>query len=239
MLMMILVYIFTTLTFFYLQDGMYDFGINGYDSDIVGENNCLSMFQCFVTMLDKGMRNGGGIGDVTVPVHYLDQMEKYLFKLVHDMSFQIVINIICLNIIFGIIVNTFAQLRDEKSSNDNDMLNKCYICNFERLIFDKNAEGGFVRHIEHDHNLWEYIYYIVHLDAKDSSDHNGIESYVVAKLAEDDISWVPRNKALCLENIQDDEEEDQAADEVNKIMQGWLHRIRNCSGVLKEIQNKI
>ena len=87
MLMMILVYIYTTLTFFYLQDGMYDFGINGYDSDIVGENNCLSMFQCFVTMLDKGMRNGGGIGDVTVPVHYLDEMEKYLFKLVHDMTF--------------------------------------------------------------------------------------------------------------------------------------------------------
>ena len=108
------------------------------------------------------------------------------------------------------------------------MLNKCYICNFERLIFDKNAEGGFVRHIEHDHNLWEYIYYIVHLDAKDTSDHNGIESYVVAKLSEDDISWVPRQKALCLENIQDDEEEDQAVDEVNKIMQGWLQRIRVC-----------
>lgn len=43
-LMMILVYIYTSMTFFYIQDGMYDYGINGYDSDIVGENNCLTMF---------------------------------------------------------------------------------------------------------------------------------------------------------------------------------------------------
>lgn len=87
MLMMILVYIYTSLTFFILQDGMYDYEINAYDSDIVGENNCLSMFQCFVTSIDKGMRNGGGIGDITVAVHYNDQTEKYLFKLFHDATF--------------------------------------------------------------------------------------------------------------------------------------------------------
>jgi hypothetical protein len=23
-----------------MQDGMYDYGINSYDSDVVGENNC-------------------------------------------------------------------------------------------------------------------------------------------------------------------------------------------------------
>ena len=43
MLLMIIVYVFTSMTFFYLQDSMYDLGINAYDSDIVGENNCLTM----------------------------------------------------------------------------------------------------------------------------------------------------------------------------------------------------
>ena len=42
--LMIFVYIYTVMTFFYLQDGMYDYDINAYDSDIVGENNCQSMF---------------------------------------------------------------------------------------------------------------------------------------------------------------------------------------------------
>lgn len=136
-----------------------------------------------MTALDKGMRNGGGLGDITEPINYLDETEKYLFKLVHDASFQIIINIICLNIIFGIIVNTFAQLRDEKATNDDDMLNKCFICNFDRLEFDKNSEGGFERHIAKDHNLWEYVYYLVYLEAKDASDYTGIESYVNEKLS--------------------------------------------------------
>lgn len=155
------------------------------------------------------MRNGGGLGDITEPIHYADETEKYLFKLVHDMTFQIIINIICLNIIFGIIVNTFAQLRDDKATNDNDMLNRCYICNFDRLTFDKSGgEGGFERHITKDHYLWEYVYYIVYLDSKDSSDYDGVESHVKGSIegAEGDISWVPRSKALCLMHILEDDE---------------------------------
>ena len=61
------------------------------------------------------MSNSGCIGDITEPIHYNDEMEKYIIKLYHDATFQIIINIICLNIIyiiFGIIVNTFAKMRD-------------------------------------------------------------------------------------------------------------------------------
>lgn len=112
--MIIIVYIFTSLTFFYLQDSMYDFEINAYDSDIVGENNCLTMFQCFATMLNKGLRFDGGIGDVTMGIHYGDKNEMYLVKLMHDTLFLIMVKVIMLNVLFGIIIDTFAQLRDLK-----------------------------------------------------------------------------------------------------------------------------
>jgi hypothetical protein len=184
LLMLIFVYIYTSLTFFYLQDVMYDYGVNGYDSDVVGENNCLTMFQCYITMIDKGTRFGGGSADITEPIHFHDEPEKYFFKLVHDFSFQVLVNIICLNIIFGIIVNSFATLRDNKKRNEEDMLNVCYICNIERLIFDKNSEGGFERHIKNDHNLWQYVFYIVHLEEKDHSEYTGVESYVYGMLEE-------------------------------------------------------
>lgn len=100
-------------------------------------------------------------------------------------------NIIGLNIIFGIIVNSFAELRDQKSKNDIDMRNYCYICQYEKMVFEKIEEGGFLRHIEKDHNLWEYVFYQVHLDDKDPSDHTGVESYIFEKLEQKDISWVP------------------------------------------------
>ena len=81
-------------------------------------------------------------------------MILYLLKFLIDSGFEIVINLIALKIIFGIIVITFSELRDLKAKNDEDMHNVCYICNYPRMIFDKNCEGGFVRHIEKDHNLW-------------------------------------------------------------------------------------
>lgn len=108
MLLMIIVYVFTSMTFFYLQDNMYDLGINAYDSDIVGENNCLTMAQCYISMLDKGLRNGGGIGDITESIHFNDQREKYFIKLFHDLAFFVVVNVIMLNVLFGIIIDTFA-----------------------------------------------------------------------------------------------------------------------------------
>jgi len=43
LLLIIIVYIFTSLTFFYIQENMYDYTINAFDSDIVGENICLNM----------------------------------------------------------------------------------------------------------------------------------------------------------------------------------------------------
>jgi hypothetical protein len=115
------------------------------------------------------------------------------------------------------------------------MHNVCYICNFERLIFDKDSEGGFDRHIQADHNLWQYVFYIVHLNTKDSSDYTGIESYVNEKLCEQDYSWIPRQKALCLQNSQDQDEEEIKAMQLQTDLNDWQSRIKNCTKYLEEI----
>ena len=85
--MIIIVYLYTSMTFFYIQDEMFSYDVNGYDSDVVGENFCGSMSHCFVNMLDDGLRNGGGIGDATQPIHYNDMPTKYGLKLLHDSTF--------------------------------------------------------------------------------------------------------------------------------------------------------
>ena len=131
-----------------------------------------------------------------------------------------------INILFGIVIDTFAQLRDQKECIDVDMRNICYICSIDRntvsttllklifVQFDKYSDG-FDRHITRDHNLWQYVFYIVHLQSKDSSDYTGIESYVVERVGllilmissflqyeDGDISWVPLMKAICLKGTK-------------------------------------
>lgn len=66
------------------------------------------MAQCYISMLDKGLRTDGGIGDITENIHFNDEREKYFVKLAHDASFHIVVKVIMLNVLFGIIIDTFA-----------------------------------------------------------------------------------------------------------------------------------
>lgn len=156
---------------------------------------------------------GGGIGDYTESINYRDERDKYFVKLFHDASFHILVKVILLNILFGIIIDTFAQMRDEKKAIQDDKNNFCYICNLDRSTFDKESEGGFESHIVDDHYLWYYVFYIVHLETKDPTEMTGIESYVHACYKAKDVKWIPRTKALCLKK----KNEDDAATEANKL----------------------
>jgi len=48
------------------------------------------------------------------------------------MTYMVIIIIIMFNILFGIVIDTFAALRDEKSFKDLDMSNICFICAIDR-----------------------------------------------------------------------------------------------------------
>jgi hypothetical protein len=241
MLLMIIVYIFTSFTFFYIQQHMYDYGVNAYDSDIVGENNCKNMFQCYVTMLDKGLRPGGGIGDETEPIHYLQYNSTYIIKLCHDIGFLIVVKVIALNVLFGQIIDTFASLRDDKAAIDDDIKNKCFICSITKMQFEKHSDGGMERHIKKDHNMWDYVYYIVHLKSKPSSDLTGTESYILDNFEQREIIWIPRMKALCLEGIDlgGDEPTDSGDKEHCLIFKQWNKHIKSIEKSVDTLLEKI
>lgn len=87
---------------------------------------CTSLRMCIITTLNHGLRNGGGIGDL-LRVH---SKENSLFvgRVVFDMLFFFIIIIIILNLIFGVIIDTFADLRSEKQQKEHTLVNNCFIC---------------------------------------------------------------------------------------------------------------
>jgi hypothetical protein len=86
-----------------------------------------------MSTLNFGLRNGGGIGD-SLPSNswYNDAKEVYLLRSINDLSFMIIIILLFFNIIFGIIIDTFAGLRDEAAVMEDDIKNVCYICGIDR-----------------------------------------------------------------------------------------------------------
>jgi len=81
----------------------------------------------------------------------------------------------------------------------------CFICNIEKTEFSKIGVN-FHTHTESEHNLWDYINFIVHLETVNEKDFNGTESYVFKKFKAKDISWFPINQAISL--IDEDEGDD-------------------------------
>ena len=66
-------------------------------------------------LIHYGLRAGGGIGDALQPPPFYTDLTYYSERFFFDVSFFLMINIIWLNIIFGIIIDTFAELRDDKT----------------------------------------------------------------------------------------------------------------------------
>ncbi|GMS96579.1 hypothetical protein PENTCL1PPCAC_18754 [Pristionchus entomophagus] len=157
---------------------------------------CNSLRMCIVTTLNWGLRNGGGIGDV---LRNVDPDEPlFHFRVLYDLAFYVVLIVIVLNLIFGVIIDTFGDLRTEKNEKEDILNNTCFICALERGRFDNRAVT-FEEHRRKEHNLWHYLYFIVWLQIKDETEFTGPESYVSQCIKDRNLDWFPRMQAISLE----------------------------------------
>lgn len=132
MLEFILLWIYCCLLFTFFYDHYFHDDIQFNDNES-GDNICRSLFHCYVQTLNFGLRNGGGIGDLLPTNSWFNESKEVFFiRAVNDLSFFIIIILLFFNIIFGIIIDTFAGLRDEAAAMDDDMRNICYICGTDR-----------------------------------------------------------------------------------------------------------
>ena len=104
------------------------------------------------------------------------------------------------------IIDAFGEIRDQKTRNEEDQKNVCFICGIERSEFERNT--NFEEHVVNEHNIWAYVNYIVFLDEKKKNDKNNmtdIENPVLDKYSVKDFGWIPIGKSLTLENIYERE----------------------------------
>lgn len=154
------------------------------------------MLHCFLTTLNYGVRGGGGISDYLPTISFAPRFRTcFYFRFVYDVLYFVIINTCLLNIIFGVIIDTFAELRDKKAEMEEDMQNVCFICNIERTIFDRDTQEGFEYHCINDHDVWQYLNFIIYLKSIDQTELNGTESYILNLFVKDDISWFPMSKS--------------------------------------------
>ncbi|RZF46806.1 hypothetical protein LSTR_LSTR012029 [Laodelphax striatellus] len=159
------------------------------------ERACDSLVMCIVTTMNQGLRNGGGIGDILRAPSSKEPL--FVARVVYDLLFFFIVIIIVLNLIFGVIIDTFADLRSEKQQKELILKNTCFICGLNRSAFD-NKTVSFEEHIKCEHNMWHYLYFIVLIKVKDPTEFTGPESYVYAMVKDRNLDWFPRLRAMSL-----------------------------------------
>eukprot|EP01063_Lacrimia_lanifica_P032620 TRINITY_DN5601_c0_g2_i1.p1 TRINITY_DN5601_c0_g2~~TRINITY_DN5601_c0_g2_i1.p1 ORF type:complete len:1092 (+),score=309.17 TRINITY_DN5601_c0_g2_i1:36-3278(+) len=190
-LMLVVMFAFAAWAFFRFPEYM--------DEDGFGAGfNCDTLLRCWVLLSTYGLRQGGGMADIMLPVAFGDS--RTAEKLLFDVLYFLVLIILFLNIVFGIIIDTFAELRQARSMVDEDQHSKCFICGLERSIYDREAaaEGGFEHHWRREHNMWTYLHFLHYVVQKDTSTLSGQEKYVFDMIEAKDASFFPVGQSLVL-----------------------------------------
>ncbi|VDD89339.1 unnamed protein product [Enterobius vermicularis] len=195
--------------------------------------SCQTLRMCILTTLNWGLRNGGGIGDVLRNVP--PKEESFMPRIMYDMSFFIVLIVIVLNLVFGVIIDTFGDLRTERNEKDDILRNTCFICGLERGRFD-NKIVTFEQHRENEHNLYHYLYFIVWLQIKDETEFTGPESYVAQCIKDRNNDWFPRMQAMSLAEDDQETELPEKKSDVKDMIESLLNIIKSHDRQLDEIK---
>ncbi len=140
--------------------------------------------------MDFGVRSGGGIADIWSKVSFKLNSPMFFKKFFYGIIFHIVIVLILGNIFLGIIVDAFADLRDEASIRDNDIKNHCFICDKSRGEC-LSSGTDFEKHRADDHHIYDYIFYICFLLNKSPDEYNEFESYAIRSIIKGKTEWLP------------------------------------------------
>ncbi|NWI14284.1 ITPR3 protein, partial [Crypturellus soui] len=263
LLALILVYLFSIVGFLFLKDDfilevdrlpdgkakarsycpVYTGGFLGFiPSDVVLERDadpweraCDTLLMCIVTVLNHGLRNGGGVGDILRK----PSKDESLFpaRVVYDLLFFFIVIIIVLNLIFGVIIDTFADLRSEKQKKEEILKTTCFICGLERDKFD-NKTVSFEEHIKYEHNMWNYLYFIVLVRVKNKTDYTGPESYVAQMIKNKNLDWFPRMRAMSLVSNEGEGEQNEIRNLQDKL-NSTMKLVSHLTSQLNELKEQV
>lgn len=105
--MLVIVYVYSFVAFITFRDTY--ISLDTGDSPPYN-SYCERLGYCFTSTLNNGVRSGGGIGDTLEQLSIEEDL--YWGRYAFDLTFYIMIIVLLLNLIFGIIIDAFAAMRD-------------------------------------------------------------------------------------------------------------------------------
>ena len=208
---LVLLYVFAGWGFYFQRDRFYE--TTGRDKP---DEMCKSLLYCFLTMVNNGMRWHCGVGKITRSESYILHFWPFVHRFAFDLSFFWLIEAIMLKIVYGIILDSFGELRQAHYLIEKDTANNCFICNVEKDECEKN-NISFEEHCNQVHNVWDYAFYMITLRMKEASTLNSSNARNRKKIIEKSVDWLPDATLDKLEDNSQKKKENDGFDLISKI----------------------
>lgn len=203
----VLLYVFAGWGFYFQRDRFYD-TVNRLKPDQM----CDSLLYCFLTEINNGLRWHLGIGKVLLNESGVKHPGPFIHRFFYDFVFYLLNYTMMLHIVFGIVIDSFRELRKKNFNIEKDIKNKCFICDLDKDTCEKNNKN-FKEHCEKEHFIWDYAYYMITLRMKDVQDLNAVNSRCKELISDKQIQWLPDAD----KGVDDNDEESEDNLEGGKI----------------------
>ncbi|GMI00699.1 hypothetical protein TrST_g8820 [Triparma strigata] len=169
------------------------------DDDDDADQACTTLIECFLFSLYVGLREGDmdavlADADVADPTVWRNRM-------LYDITFFVVLGVLLFDVVTGVILDTFGELREEVNDRADKMENETYISGITREKIEE-LEGNavdFTQVNQQQQDKWNYLYFLIYLNNKEPSEMNGAESYVSKAVADEDTCWLPQKTCWAMQ----------------------------------------
>ena len=165
--------IMISLVLFYLIAYFFIIFVYLYIPDQLPYEDCLRFSNCYFILCDQTIKNSNGI------INYLSEAGLYACPSMWsnprfwiDNWFAILDLMLVLQMLCGIIVDTFLSQREKIKQMEEDKNNVCFICGLNKNDINKyytQSEYRFNEHIKLDHYLWNYMFAIMNVTLMEKS----------------------------------------------------------------------
>jgi len=186
-LLIVVIWFFAGIAFYFLRDDMYL-----TDRSI---NFCPTYIACFINQFTFGLRD---LGVKDQPDIMAFGQTYYWQRFFYDWFFFLFTIFLLLNIVNGIVVDTFQEYRESNSENEHQLKNVCYICSLDRGSFEIKAID-FDYHRANEHSIRDYIDFLIKIYTEDEYNLDSTGSQTLKLLKNNEPELFPLNKAMSLE----------------------------------------
>ncbi len=149
---------------------------------------CERFSNCYLSMITLGIRAGNGLGLSMKSIHSKGYFTEFLI----EWLFFFVIILVMLNIINGIIVDTFQEQREKNNIRNDAKLNRCFICHHERQYIEKNGYNSSI-HMYEKHSYRNYFDYLITIQKQNKLDLNSLDFVIWKKMEQEKTDFFPKN----------------------------------------------